>query len=80
MTYPHDHTPEEHRHALGDLARDICLHMELCQCGESMEYLPAYKAEPDTGTAAWPGGWVCGGCGAERPDVWSDRDEWGEAA
>lgn len=74
MTYPHDHTPSEHRAALGDLARDICVIKVLCKCGEEMEWLPPHKAEHDTGTAAWPGGLVCHGCGAERPDEWRDDD------
>ena len=76
MSYPHDYTPREPRHALGDLARDMeTVAVELCGCGEEMEYLPAYPAEPDTGAAAWPGGFTCPGCGADRPDAPRDIDD-----
>lgn len=62
-----NYTPEEHRAALGDLARDICLHMELCpDCGEGMEYRQA-DWEGDAGNAYGlslvPAGWGCPCCG-----------------
>lgn len=48
-------------------------------CAERMEYQPPYRAEPDTNTRAWPGGWSCPGCGRIEPsgrtgDSRSDAD------
>lgn len=73
MSYPNDHTPEQHRAALGDMLRDIgCVEVRPIRrtcpdCGASVSWYAGCKAEPDTGTKATPAGDYCDdGCG------WSD--------
>lgn len=79
MTYPHDHTPEQHRSALGDMLRDMAAVVvpvrRTCPlCGASVSHYPGCRAEPDTGVGETPAGDYCDdACG------WSDclpeRDE-----
>lgn len=43
-------------------------------CAERMDYQPPYRAEPDTGTRAFPGGWSCPGCGHIDTDATAEAD------
>lgn len=71
MTYTH----AEERRALNRLFID----MKRARCPEpgcpgSMDYQPPYPAEPDTGTASWPGGATCDVCGFVVVDEPIDAD------